>query len=411
MVQILFRHGERLPLTKFVSTRHKGEYCYVNTSLFGNDDTLDNFVKTMTEYSGKQPPGNYFKNWELFPNIGDAPKGTLTGIGATQHVRLGQFIRDKYLTSSTIFSREIPLDSQMYISSSNTPRTYQSAIAFLFGLLGRSKFNLTNYNIGRSDKLFCLTELPSQKKCGCHYGMSLNQQISRIRRTYFNKNSSLKGLYTGITSLVDLVEIISLTYCHNGTEVCLPKPHKLCFNSSDFDRIWDDFYSENRFVYENSSDMKYYYASYYPFMTKIADRIHNSINNNDPTNLVIYSGHDNTLIGLLQLFGYDGTWIRFAGRIVIELFKSTDNDVTPGKVNGAKGKSSGMPKHYVRIVYDGKDLTEYVTFCKGKTFKGLCDVSLLYDFVYKHMEQELKKSNLGDICSEDISGKGKRGRG
>ena len=70
-----------------------------------------------------------------------------------------------------------------------------------------------------------------------------------------------------------------------------------------------------------------------------------------------------------------------------------------------------MPKHYVRIVYDGKDLTEFVTFCKGKTFKGLCEVSLLYDFVYKHMEQELKKSNLGDICSEDISGKGKRGRG
>ena len=159
--------------------------------------------------------------------------------------------------------------------------------------------------------------MPSQKKCECHHGMSLNQQISRIRRTYFNKNSALKGVYTEVTGLVDLVEIISLTYCHNRTEVCLPKPRKLCFNSSDFDRIWDDFYSENRFVYEHSSDMKYYYASYYPFMTKIADRIHNNINNNDPTKLVIYSGHDNTLIGLLQIFGYDGTWIRFAGRIVI----------------------------------------------------------------------------------------------
>ena len=113
MVQILFRHGERLPLTKFVSAHIKGEDCYVNTSLFGNDDTLDNFLKTMTEYSGKQPPGNYLKNWKLFPNIGDAPKGSLTGIGAAQHVRLGQYIRDKYLTTSTIFSREIPLDSQM----------------------------------------------------------------------------------------------------------------------------------------------------------------------------------------------------------------------------------------------------------------------------------------------------------
>ena len=136
-------------------------------------------------------------------------------------------------------------------------------------------------------------------------------------------------------------------------------------------------------MHDNLPDIKYFYTVFYPVMTQIVDQMNNLINQDDQTKLVVYSNHDSTLFLFLKVFGIEGNWIRYAGRIVLELFEY--------KIDNTPGKNNYKHKHYFKYLYDGNDLTESVTFCKGKTFRGLCEFSLLYDFVYKEMQQEILK--------------------
>ena len=56
-------------------------------------------------------------------------------------------------------------------------------------------------------------------------------------------------------------------------------------------------------------------------------------------------------------------------------------------------------KQYIMCFYDGEDLTESITFCKGKTFKGLCEFSLFYYFVYKEMSQIVEEMDPNDTVA------------
>ena len=56
-------------------------------------------------------------------------------------------------------------------------------------------------------------------------------------------------------------------------------------------------------------------------------------------------------------------------------------------------------KHYIKCFFGGEDLTESKTFCKCKTFEGLCEFSLLYDFVYKEMSQIIEEMDPNDTVA------------
>ena len=422
MVHILFRHGDRVHDGETL----KPESCFINTSLFENDDILERFVKTMTEFTGKQHRGSYFNGWLHFPNYVKCLPGSLTGIGVAQLIRLGQYFRYKYLTPSGMFSNDIPLTSQIYTGSSLFRRTYQSGIAFLFGLLEQTEFNLTNLQIDLTDMFLCLKEGIYMKKCNASPAVYLDQQLSKIRQGYLN-SANTSFVTQEISTILEFMYLIILTYCRNRPQLCLPNNSTICFTSNDFNMVWENFDKENRYVHEHSPDIKYFYKSYFTVMTQIIDQMSNRINNADQTKLVVYSNHDRTLISFLKVFGVDGNWIRYAGRIVLELYESNMDNHTPGQTNDIQEEQNNnygkyihthnhvndtkshysdtfsqnsetqrqfhnaRHKHYIKFFYDGKDLTELVIFCKGKTFKGLCEFSLFYDFVYTEMQQEIAK--------------------
>ena len=78
MVQVFFRHGDRLRDSQILEP----ESCFIDTSLFENDDILERFVRTMTKLTGKRQTGSSFNRWPLFPNKTECPAASLTGIGA-----------------------------------------------------------------------------------------------------------------------------------------------------------------------------------------------------------------------------------------------------------------------------------------------------------------------------------------
>ena len=425
MVQVFFRHGDRMSFKSFTRKTNPAEKsCFVNTSLFGNDDILQRYVTTMTAFTGKQPTGSFFENKDIFPNYTVCPSGGLTGIGVAQLVRLGQYFRQKYLTQlSGMFSNEISLTSQIYAISTRWSRTYQSLTAFLFGLLEQTEFNLTKLYTARSDRNLCLKEGYYKRECKFFRAKNFSSQfhVSRLRKEYRRNSANISFPKRG--NFQYFVEVIGFTYCHTRPKVCLPHNSTTCFTLNDFNKIWEHFYRENRYVQEHSPDIKYFYAAYYAVMTQIVDQMYNRIINAEQTKFVVYSNHDTQLLQFLKVFGIDGIWIRYAGRIVIELFESNikneqNKDIqdqhthkngwyneTKNHFNNTEShfndiysqnratlsRVNNKHKHYIKFFYDGKDFTESVTFCKGRTFRGLCEFSLLYDFVYKEMRQEIKK--------------------
>ena len=415
MVQVFFRHGDRVHDGETL----KPESCFMNTSLFENDDILERYVKTVTEFTGKQPTGSYFNRWLHFPYDTKCLPGSLTDIGVAQLIRLGQYFRNKYLTPSGMFSNDIPLTSQIYTGSSLFRRTYQSAIAFLFGLLEQTEFNLTKLQMDITDMFLCLKEGIYKKKCNASPAVYLDQQLSKIRQGYLN-SANTSFVTREISTVLEFMYLIILTYCRNRPQLCLPNNSKICFTSNEFNMVWENFDKENRYVHENSPDIKYFYEAYYTVMAQIVDQMYNRIINAEQTKLVVYSNHDRILISFLKVFGIDGNWIRYAGRIVLELYESKMDNNTPGQTNDIQEEQNNnfnhvndtkshysdtytqssetqrqyhnaRHKHYIKFFYDGKDLTESVTFCKGKTFEGLCEFSLFHDFVYTEMQQEIAK--------------------
>ena len=240
MVQVFFRHGDRMPFSSFfVSKPNTTESCFVNTSLFGNDDILQRFVTTMTAFTGKQATRSSFK-WAIFPNQSKCSSGGLTGIGAAQLVRLGQYFRHKYLTLSGMFSNKIPLTSQIYAGSSKWTRTYQSLTAFLFGLLEQSDFNLTKLEIVHSGHYdLCFNEGNYKKDCKFFQARNLSFQINRLRKEH--RRISADTSFVTHRTFNSLIETIGFPYCHNRSKICLPKNSTICFTSNDFNKYMGKF--------------------------------------------------------------------------------------------------------------------------------------------------------------------------
>ena len=396
MVHVLLRHGDRMSFVSSGNRISKSEDCLVDTSLMENDGTFKTFVQTMAKFTEAHLHGNYFQNWDLFPNISFCPEASLTGVGAIQHLKLGQYLRDKYLTQSSIFDNETALTSQITTYSSETTRTYQSAIAFLFGFLTQSDFNLNYLNISRSDGYFCPHELPKDKNCNCQYGEILANKFGNLRKKYFvssmknNKNilTPFQDYNFGrISPFIALMDVTFVAVCHGRSNLCLTDNNATCLNREQIKQIWEKFNDETGYVVEHIKNTKYFYNALYPLMADIANRFKDHIKERSQQRLIVYSSHDTALMSLLYMLEIDASWRRYAGRIILELYESESES------------HSDTDKHYIRILLNGQDVTQNVKFCKGKTFKGLCNFTFFNDFVFNEMLQQFGYTRYYEVCS------------
>ena len=98
-------------------------------------------------------------------------------------------------------------------------------------------------------------------------------------------------------------------------------------------------------------------------------------------NLVIYSGHDKTVSALLVALSVsDGLWTPYGSRVVIELHASSSRD---------------RPRHFIRVLYNGRDLTGLLPFCRQGNLVGglLCPLDyLVFDIFRRYSTSETGRS-------------------
>ena len=105
----------------------------------------------------------------------------------------------------------------------------------------------------------------------------------------------------------------------------------------------------------------------HPLLSKIAQRMLTHASGEGHTKFVLFATHDSTIAPLLIEMGiFYNQWPAFASRIVFELWEA-------GGLLGSKLNGEDIDKHFIRILYDGHDLTRKVKFCKENLkFGKLC---------------------------------------
>ena len=397
---IFVRHGDRTPFYYLPGNKFEPYECNIDPGFDNTDKKLESYVPTMIKYTGKQKAASYFKNWAIFPNRPLCGDTTLTKTGAVQMLKTGQHIGEKYLNQIALFDNNTALTSQIYTRSSETSRTYQSAVAFLYGFLPLGAFNLTNLRIHHSGPTFCSPVHSRQKRCHCAFANILEHKIRDIRRQFIETNTNATELLKTIENLFDytihtfhsfviLMDAFSFHACHHQPNPCSAWDSTKCLTGDHYQQIWQLFDKEGLHLLLNSQDYlkKLFHLNLYPVMVEMANRMKHHLEGKDTQEkLVLYSGHDTTVMPLLHILGlYEGKWVRYAARVVIELYKARDND--------------DKHKHYVRILYDGVDLTHKVSFCKESLVNGLCIFKSFYDFVFTKMLQQFGYTSYYDACS------------
>lgn len=323
-------------------------------------------------------PDSDFRNWEVYPNKDVCDGAQLTPLGAYQHLKIGEFLQKKYF--SKLFKGNFAY-SDIHIRSTGYSRSFQSAIALVFGFL--PDFNLQKIQVNLSpDLLFCSSELTGLT-CRCPVAYSLKQKADTVAGGFNRNDSEHQMLIKQIADIYGLqpsqipwlavtIDIFMTHVCHQMALPC--NERNKCVDQSFIKKIWNVLDSDGtKFKSQSKSYVKFAHLVLHPLLSEILKRMKDNILLKDSQKFVLYSGHDITLSPLAVVLGLhsDGKWPPYASRIVFELYT---------KVHG-KNPSQG----YIRVLYNGKDRTKHLTFC-NKLHHGLCRLQYFENFIDNHLK-------------------------
>jgi hypothetical protein len=157
----------------------------------------------------------------------------------------------------------------------------------------------------------------------------------------------------------------------------------------------------------------------YGLIHNIVQNMIRMISENKPK-FVIYSGHDKTLQALILAIGltnYQHYNIQYASRMIFEVYRKRE---LRDEFKFTKRKAVAQD-FYFRVVYNGEDVTNKLSFCKArqlvvmevqdvaddtKTHKTfLCPMEGIVRFIHDDYFAAFNASNFKDACASYSSGK------
>lgn len=396
-IHVFIHHGDVTSVHQLPGQEAATFNCKFSTWYTGSNEKFKRFPTRMNKMDGKQGRRNHFLNWALYPDRDICVGSVLTSKGALQHLKLGQHLFDAYSKHSSLMNSKLSLTNQMKVKSTMTSRTYQSAVAFLYGFL--PSFNISHIEIDHSPDLnFCTKQFSIQKSCYCKHAKTLKIRAEKFQNR-FNENwlysERLRQYITAFlhfsnfesaSSFRALADALFPSFCHN---ISMPCSYSKSYNCQTMmGDLWNAVTAGEISKYDDPEQnfLKYNSIILTPVLVEIIHRIKDVTENRQVPRIVLYSGHDVTLSSLLLVLGLgEEKWLPYASRVVVELFE--DQSDPP------------FSKFYLRFLYNGVDRTGDVLFCRDRTFKGLCKLNLFIEFVFTKMLKRFGFHNYYDACS------------
>ena len=346
--------------------------------------------------------------WAMYPSRSECGEGQLTGQGAMQQVLNGLHLHQRYAEPP----HNLRLDhSTVAVHSTVVSRTYQSALAFLYGLL--PQFDRKQIKIQSTPTLmFCDSKAAPGSVCLCPGLETLrNRAVASCRSegaaahslaTYEVITTKTLAQVFGVSSAAlpspeGVMDGLSRYACHSIPPPCITLTNSssgsrctttTCIDAKTMEGVWAPVDAQSRCMSKNSNFLKYSAVSTHGLLLRIAQGLHRIMLGNISTSndvsqnplFVLYSGHDNTLTPLITALGLEeAVWPGYATRLVFELYKRAS---TPDV----------RAQHFVRILLNGKPVTSETVFChSGSVLSGrddLCEFERFYSHIVSMNVQE-----------------------
>ncbi|CAL1546379.1 unnamed protein product [Lymnaea stagnalis] len=309
----------------------------------------------------------------MYPSHPVCADGQLTGRGAVQQILNGMHCSERYYHQHKLFDEE-NWSQKVVAHSTEISRTYQSAVAFLYGLL--PTFDHEKISINRASNINFCEENIVGGSCSCSSVESLRGKAIRECRADEGYIELLKKHSHLVTHLSDVLGIrpkniqwtsimdgLSSFACHNTAPFC--NSNHSCVTAKTVEDVWKLVDHQSVCLHNNPHYKKFSKVSSYGLLYRIARELKMAVHTGSNSVFHLYSGHDTTvspLITALEL--QDAVWPGYATMIVFELYQK---------------KSS--KENFIRILQNGKLVTSEVVFCQGVTTDGFCSLNRFLDYV------------------------------
>ena len=384
-VHVVTRHGDRTPLTNLPFRQKATLRCTVDTT---GDALATRYVGAMEAFSMKTRPGSMASRLDLFPRQPRCQgSGQLTGIGAVQHLRSGDFLRQVYATKHGLVD-DGGDGSDIEFHTTRTRRTYQSGVAFLYGLLPRADF--TTMPVHVSDNIHFCRPGRSGLPCRCMHVSQLDRNPDKARRNHTLTAAAIQRDLAGpfdtdvanVPHPMALADGLAAYACHGDRLPCSDVDDSACITWSMVGRVWKFIDSVCTADAASDNVNKRNHLVVHPLLQEIVSRMINVTTGLPAAKLILYSGHDSTLTPLAMALGiYTGRWPPYASRLIFELY--------------ATGRA-----YFIRLLFNGEDRTKYLRFCaESQLIKGLCPFRNFEHFVRHHQMQMIGESNYIAACN------------
>ncbi|XP_067010672.1 2-phosphoxylose phosphatase 1 [Anabrus simplex] len=307
-----------------------------------------------------------FHGFPLLPPInGECLLGQMTPVGVAQILKTGHILRLVYGERLGIGNGSLSSDD-MIVYSTRYRRTFQSAVAFLYTFLSSEDFQKVMLRESQS-LAFCFND------CACPAVELFRRKFATESTEHLQSHPAVvKLVHTAATIVFEMAEksLLSdphalrdalLAYvCHGAQLPCLDDE---CVRMEQVTGLFAYTEWEAR-QYSKSSNLKRScLLRAYGMVRDIVSHMLRIISEKKPK-FVLYSGHDKTLQYLTTALGIisDTTAApHYASRLIMEVYKNKEQESLSKKTNNGPVARN----YYFRLVYNGRDITNHVHFCKG----------------------------------------------
>lgn len=390
---ILIRHGDRGPL------QHVKQISNINCN---TEET--NILKAYKSYlynltvTGKiqwTGPGP-FHGFPVIPQHPDQCQlGQLTMQGISQHLNLGRILRKSYHEVWAKLSSLKP--EEVLVHSTRYRRTFQSALSFLYGLI--SNETLAKVPLLESQSMsFCFRD------CECPITDHLKKLVHKSQSHQLKTHPAVETLsestgrllFSSDTEQSPLIndphvirDALLAFVCHKGGLPC-DTPFS-CIRKHNLAGIiaYTDWVNYQK--WKNIHWRRLCLLRSYGLMRHIVQQMLHMVGTNGPK-LVLYSGHDFTLLQLTTALGLlnDPLLLRYAARVVFEVYQDNRHSNIDAK---------GI---YFRLLSNGKDVTKQISFCRNiiniDKKNSVCKIEDIVRFLHEDYFGSLNVTNFKDAC-------------
>ena len=163
-VHTFIRHGARQTMHSIPSYSRVDISCQTRNNL-DLPRFMRSFEEDMRNVAGQRLEQQKFRNFSTHPHKDHCGTADLTPLGAAQHVKNGKLFRERYLKDLQITAQN--QYDKILVRSTNLPRCFQSALAFVYGFLDGLSVSSLNMEMARDNRLCVDSGDADALSCSC----------------------------------------------------------------------------------------------------------------------------------------------------------------------------------------------------------------------------------------------------